>query len=49
MRALLGGWNAWLAANGATEPANAPATSLRGGPAAQPPAKPRGRARRRRG
>ncbi len=49
MRALLGGWNAWLAANGATEPANAPATSLKGGPPPKPAAKPRKPARRRKG
>jgi 3-mercaptopyruvate sulfurtransferase SseA len=49
VRALLGGWNAWLSANGATEPANAPATSLKSGQSAKPPAKPRKPARRRRG
>ena len=49
MRALLGGWNAWLSAGGATEPAGAPAASLKGGAAARPHAKARRPARRRRG
>jgi 3-mercaptopyruvate sulfurtransferase SseA len=48
VRALLGGWNAWLAASGATEPANAPATTLKSGSSAKPAAKPRRPARRRR-
>jgi len=49
VRALLGGWNAWLDAGGATEPASAPATSLKNGAGAKQPAKPRKLARRRRG